>query len=85
MNTEDDRGVDPGVTAFALAVIVFLQIPVIVVVLAAFSTTSYLTRWETCPTCRRGGCRLTGVSSLARRFKRTLNWSGATELKLHAL
>jgi putative spermidine/putrescine transport system permease protein len=38
----DDR---PGlaVTTTALAVIVFLQIPVIVVVLAAFSTTSYLT------------------------------------------
>ncbi|SFJ38886.1 putative spermidine/putrescine transport system permease protein [Bosea sp. OK403] len=38
----DDR---PGsaVTMAALAVIVFLQIPVIVVVLAAFSTTSYLT------------------------------------------
>jgi putative spermidine/putrescine transport system permease protein len=43
MSTENDSGVDPGVTAFALAVIVFLQIPVIVVVLAAFSTTSYLT------------------------------------------
>ena len=38
----DDR---PGfaVTTTALAVIAFLQIPVIVVVLAAFSTTSYLT------------------------------------------
>lgn len=38
----DDR---PGlaVTVTALAVIVFLQVPVIVVMLAAFSTTSYLT------------------------------------------
>ncbi|MGO4737045.1 ABC transporter permease [Bosea sp. 2KB_26] len=38
----DDR---PGlaVTTTALAVIVFLQVPVIVVMLAAFSTTSYLT------------------------------------------
>ena len=40
-----DSGARPGfgVTLAALAVIVFLQVPVIVVVLAAFSTTSYLT------------------------------------------
>ncbi|MDR6873949.1 putative spermidine/putrescine transport system permease protein [Bosea sp. BE125] len=38
----DDRP-GSGVTMAAFAVIVFLQIPVIVVVLAAFSTTSYLT------------------------------------------
>jgi len=40
---EAEGGPGAGVTTVALAVIVFLQIPVIVVVLAAFSTTSYLT------------------------------------------
>lgn len=40
-----DRDGRPGhaVTIAALAVVVFLQVPVLVVVLAAFSTTSYLT------------------------------------------
>ena len=40
-----DPGGSPGfgVTVAALAVVVFLQVPVVVVVLAAFSTTSYLT------------------------------------------
>ena len=32
-----------GVTAVALAVVVFLQLPVVVIVLAAFSNTAYLT------------------------------------------
>ena len=39
----DERGQALGLTATALAVIVFLQIPVLVVVLAAFSKTAYLT------------------------------------------
>ena len=43
MSTTDDGSPGHGVTAAALAVVVFLQVPVIVVVLAAFSTTSYLT------------------------------------------
>ena len=43
MSTTDDAKPGPGVTVAAIAVVVFLQIPVIVVVLAAFSTTSYLT------------------------------------------
>jgi putative spermidine/putrescine transport system permease protein len=43
MSRADDGSPGPGVTVAALAVVVFLQIPVIVVVLAAFSTTSYLT------------------------------------------
>jgi putative spermidine/putrescine transport system permease protein len=43
MSTIDDGSPGPGVTAAALAIVVFLQVPVIVVVLAAFSTTSYLT------------------------------------------
>jgi putative spermidine/putrescine transport system permease protein len=43
MSTVDDGSPGYGVTAAALAVVVFLQVPVIVVVLAAFSTTSYLT------------------------------------------
>ena len=41
--TGDDAQPGFAVTTAALAVIVFLQVPVIVVVLAAFSTTSYLT------------------------------------------
>ena len=45
MSAGADEGAGPGlgVSIAAWAVIVFLQIPVIVVVLAAFSTTSYLT------------------------------------------
>jgi putative spermidine/putrescine transport system permease protein len=43
MSAESEDHVGLGVRAAALAVIVFLQIPVIVVMLAAFSTTSYLT------------------------------------------
>ncbi|HWK43200.1 MAG TPA: ABC transporter permease [Stellaceae bacterium] len=45
MNGAADSDARPGwaVITAALAVIVFLQVPVIVVVLAAFSTTSYLT------------------------------------------
>ena len=43
MSTIDDGSPGLGVTAAALAVVVFLQVPVVVVVLAAFSTTSYLT------------------------------------------
>lgn len=40
-STEDHVGL--GVKTVALAVVAFLQVPVVVVVLAAFSTTSYLT------------------------------------------
>jgi len=40
---ENDTGPGLAVTMAALTVIVFLQVPVVVVVLAAFSTTSYLT------------------------------------------
>ncbi len=40
---ENDTGPGLAVTTAALTVIVFLQVPVVVVVLAAFSTTSYLT------------------------------------------
>jgi putative spermidine/putrescine transport system permease protein len=43
MRAKGDTRPGFGVTTTALAVVVFLQIPVIVVVLAAFSTTSYLT------------------------------------------
>ena len=43
MSADGDSRPGLGVTTAALAVIVFLQVPVIVVVLAAFSTTSYLT------------------------------------------
>jgi len=43
MNGDLERGPGRAITALALGVVVFLQIPVIVVVLAAFSTTSYLT------------------------------------------
>jgi putative spermidine/putrescine transport system permease protein len=43
MSAAGENTVSVGVTTVALAVICFLQIPVIVVVLAAFSTTSYLT------------------------------------------
>jgi putative spermidine/putrescine transport system permease protein len=45
MSAASDTADRPGlaVTTMALAVVVFLQIPVIVVILAAFSTTSYLT------------------------------------------
>ncbi|WP_342363735.1 ABC transporter permease [Terrarubrum flagellatum] len=43
MSAAGENSVGFGVTTAALAIIVFLQIPVVVVVLAAFSTTSYLT------------------------------------------
>jgi len=43
MSATNNAHPGPAVTAAALAVVVFLQIPVIIVVLAAFSTTSYLT------------------------------------------
>ena len=43
MSATSEDHVAPGPKAAALAVIAFLQLPVIVVVLAAFSTTSYLT------------------------------------------
>jgi putative spermidine/putrescine transport system permease protein len=43
MSATHDAAPGRGVTAAALAVVVFLQVPVIIVVLAAFSTTSYLT------------------------------------------
>lgn len=45
MRAPSNRADEPGlaVSTVALLVIVFLQIPVVVVVLAAFSTTSYLT------------------------------------------
>jgi putative spermidine/putrescine transport system permease protein len=43
MSAAEDGRPGLGVTTAALAVIAFLQLPVIVVVLAAFSTTSYLT------------------------------------------
>lgn len=43
MSAASDGRPGPGVTIAALAVVIFLQVPVVVVVLAAFSTTSYLT------------------------------------------
>jgi putative spermidine/putrescine transport system permease protein len=43
MSAASDGGPGLGITTIAIAVVVFLQVPVIVVVLAAFSTTSYLT------------------------------------------
>ena len=43
MSADTDGRPGLGVTLTAFAVIVFLQVPVIVVILAAFSTTSYLT------------------------------------------
>jgi putative spermidine/putrescine transport system permease protein len=43
MSADRDSRPGPSVTIAALAVVVFLQVPVIVVMLAAFSTTSYLT------------------------------------------
>jgi putative spermidine/putrescine transport system permease protein len=43
MSTDGETHPGLGVTIAAFAVIVFLQVPVVVVILAAFSTTSYLT------------------------------------------